>query len=251
VTAPADKTPVGNTLLAGRRGWATVTTLALVLLLLVVGQLTPVVASASDPLPRAGVMSAAATTVPDAVDRPRPYGPRIPAVAVPAPAPVLARPAAATDPCSGEGWQSRRGAAALASLRPGADGSGFRVEFAPARSGYMGLTHLQRRVVEVFVRDCDRQSDELLRHVVAHELGHAFDTARLDAGTRAAWQAARGIPAATAWYGCSGCTDFATPAGDFAEVYAQWLRGADSNRSELAGAPGPAELERLAQQFFA
>ena len=67
---------------------------------------------------------------------------------------------------------------------------------------------------------------------------------------RAAYQAARGIPASTPWYGCSGCTDFATPAGDFAEVYAQWARGATSNRSELAGDASPAELTALASEFF-
>jgi hypothetical protein len=33
-------------------------------------------------------------------------------------------------------------------------------------------------------------------------------------------------------------------------VYAQWARGAGDNRSELAGAPGPAELAALAAQFF-
>jgi hypothetical protein len=152
--------------------------------------------------------------------------------------------------CSGAGWQQRRGEAALASLGPGAHASGFRVEFAPARSGYMGLTHLSRRVVEVFVRDCGTQSDELLRHVIAHELGHAYDTVHMTDAAREAFKAARGIPAGTPWYGCSGCSDFATPAGDFAEVYAQWLRGASSNRSQLAGAPGRAELQALAQRFF-
>ena len=157
---------------------------------------------------------------------------------------------AAQSRCSGPGWQQRRGQAALDSLGPAAQGSGFRVEFAGARDGYMGLAHLDRRVVEVFVRDCGAQSDALLRHVIAHELGHAFDTVRMTDATRAAWKAARGIPASVPWYGCSGCADFATPAGDFAEVYAQWLRGADSNRSELAGSPAPAELQALAARFF-
>ena len=161
-----------------------------------------------------------------------------------------AESAARASLCSGEGWQQRRGEAALASLGPRALDSGWRVELSGARSGYLGLAHLQRRVVEVFVRGCDAQSDELLRHVMAHELGHALDTERLTAADRAAWKAARGIPASTDWYGCSGCTDFATPAGDFAEVYAQWLRGAPANRSELAGSPGPAELEALAARFF-
>ena len=248
-------------LLTGRRGWTTVTTLALVLLLLLVGQVTAREASATDPLPGA----LAVTAVTDLRDRPLPVSrrpvPPAPATApvaaaprVPAPAPVAAPPAppaaATADLCSGDGWQTRRGAAALASLRSGAERTGFTVQFAPARKGYLGLTHLQQRVVEVFVRPCGSQSDELLRHVIAHELGHAYDTTHGNAAVRAAWQAARGIPASTPWYGCSGCTDFATPAGDFAEVYAQWLRGASSNRSELAGSPGPAELERLARTFF-
>ncbi len=152
--------------------------------------------------------------------------------------------------CSGDGWQERRGRAALASLKAGAERTGFRVEFSGARKGYLGLTHLQQRRIEMFVRACGTQSDELLRHVMAHELGHAYDTTHGNATIRAAWQAVRGIPASTPWYGCSGCTDFATPAGDFAEVYAQWARGSSTNRSELAGDVGGAQLAQLAQQFF-
>jgi hypothetical protein len=114
----------------------------------------------------------------------------------------------------------------------------------------MGLTHLKQRRIEMFVRSCEAQSDALLRHVMAHELGHAYDTTHMTSAKRAAWQRVRGIPASTPWYGCSGCTDFATPAGDYAEVYAQWARGATSNKSQLSGAPGPAELAGLARQFF-
>jgi hypothetical protein len=61
---------------------------------------------------------------------------------------------------------------------------------------------------------------------------------------------ARGIDPRTPWYGCSRCADFATPAGDFAEVYAQWATGASSNRSQLSGDPGRAELAGLASRFF-
>jgi hypothetical protein len=67
---------------------------------------------------------------------------------------------------------------------------------------------------------------------------------------RAAWMAARGMPADTPWYGCNACTDFATPAGDFAEVYAQWQTGASSNRSQLAPAPSSGQLADLAARFF-
>jgi hypothetical protein len=72
----------------------------------------------------------------------------------------------------------------------------------------------------------------------------------MTAAQRRAWMAARGIPSGTDWYGCSGCTDFATPAGDFAEVYAQWARGASTNRSQIAGDVAPARLAQLAGQFF-
>ncbi|HWH30690.1 MAG TPA: hypothetical protein VNU26_17335 [Mycobacteriales bacterium] len=262
--------------LDGRRGWTTVVTLATVLVTVVGGQLyvRDAAASTTEPVvaPTAAAVAAAvvAAQAEQVAAEPAPADAAAGAAEQAAADKAAAEPtaaeraaadraaadkaaadkAAAASLCSGAGWQQRRGAAALASLGSAAQGSGFRVEFAAARSGYLGLAHLDRRVVEVFVRDCGAQSDELLRHVIAHELGHAYDTVRMTEATRAAWQAARGIPASVPWYGCSGCTDFATPAGDFAEVYAQWLRGASSNRSELAGSPGPAQLQSLATQFF-
>ena len=276
--------------LSGRRGWTTVASLAAVLTVVVAGQvpsaaaqdrpLAPVAGALRVLVPSFGPSPAVPQLVPvvsspAAVSRPvvTSAGDRLPgpipgtaqrsaAPAVAAPpaaarpaAPAPARPAAAPAApaaglCSGAGWQARRGAAALASLRGGAARTGFRVEFAPARKGYMGLTHLRERRIELFVRPCGVQSDELLRHVAAHELGHAYDTTHGTSASRAAWMAARGIPASTPWYGCSGCTDFATPAGDFAEVYAQWARGASSNRSQLAGDVPPAQLAALASRFF-
>jgi hypothetical protein len=67
---------------------------------------------------------------------------------------------------------------------------------------------------------------------------------------RADWMRARGISTSTPWFGCGSCTDFSTPAGDFAEVYAQWARGGGAFRSRVAGRPGPAELSALARTFF-
>jgi pyruvate/2-oxoglutarate dehydrogenase complex dihydrolipoamide acyltransferase (E2) component len=266
-------------LLSGRRGWAVVTTLSLVLGLAVAEQAPRRDASAQ---PVTVTLSAAPASVLrlDTTDRPfaRPElvqraaapapvapqpapaapraAPRVPQPVTPAAAPPPA-PAAAPAPaanasglCSGEGWQQRRGQAALDSLRAGADRTGFRVQFKGGRKGYMGLTHLKQRRIEMFVRSCDAQSDALLRHVMAHELGHAWDTTHMTTASRAAWMRVRGIPAGSNWYGCSGCTDFATPAGDFAEVYAQWARGASSNKSKLAGSPAPGQLAALARQFF-
>jgi hypothetical protein len=265
-----------RTPLSGRRGWATVAGLTTVLSVLVAGQLPAagsdaplapvgsalrVLAPALAPSPGAAPEQLPVTT-PAAATAVRPVttsaadrlpGPIRPAPLLPPPAPAAApkpTPEPAADLCAGEGWQQRRGAAALASLKAGAERTGFRVEFKAARKGYLGLTHLGERRIELFVRACGTQSDELLRHVMAHELGHAYDTTHNTAAERRAWQQARGIPLRTPWYGCSGCTDFATPAGDFAEVYAQWARGSSTNRSELAGDVPPAQLAALAQQFF-
>lgn len=137
--------------------------------------------------------------------------------------------------CSGAGWEQRRGSAALASLlRPG-DAKGYRVEFRPGRPDVLGLAHLPERRVEIFVRSCSAQSDSLLRHVIAHEIGHLVDADTMP-GLRTEWLRARGISTSMPWFGCNSCSDFATPAGDFAEVYAQWQRSASDNRSELAPA---------------
>jgi hypothetical protein len=150
---------------------------------------------------------------------------------------------------SGEGWQERRGREALRSLTV-QDSSGFQVIFSQARDGYYGLTRLRARTVEVYVRSCEEQPRELLRHIVAHELGHAHDATRNTAHDRAAWLAARQLPPGTPWYGCSGCVDFGTPAGDYAELYAQWARGAATNRSSAAPVPDAAALAALAERFF-
>ena len=253
--------------LTGRRGWTAVVSLATVLSGLLAVHLPLASASAT---PAALVRpSSSAVDVDGALlsRRPTALPPTAPAPAAPAaPAAAPAPPATpvrvatasriralAAGPaplCSRPGWQQRRGQAALASLRDGAGQAGFDVVFAPARPAYLGLTHLDARRIEVFVRTCDRQSIELLRHVLAHEVGHAHDTGLMSSTQRAAWLVARGIPAGTPWYGCSGCTDFATPAGDFAEVYAQWSRGATTNRSQLAGDVPATQLDALAARFF-
>lgn len=264
--------------LTGRQGWATVTALFSVLLAVLAAELTAVgPASATEPVAvQAQAMTPAASAAADRTERagrtrvaglpaavPATAAPPAattaassptaatapPAPAAPDPASVAAPPAPA-DVCSGPDLIERRGQAALASLGPAAAASGFTVLFRPARSGLLGLTRLQDRVVEIYVRDCGTESWELLRHVVGHELGHAYDTARMTDAARTAYQAARGIPAGTRWYGCSGCADFATPAGDFAETYSQWLRGVPTSRSTIAAPATAAALPGLARQFF-
>lgn len=176
--------------------------------------------------------------------------PPSPAAAAPAP-PRVAATGRANPLCQGAGWEARRGAAAIDRLRRPTDARAVPMAFRTARSDVLGMADLNARRVDVYVRSCAKQSDGLLLHVVAHELGHLVDAIRMNDDLRAEWMAARGIPAGTPWFGCSRCSDFATPAGDFAETYAQWQRGASTNRSQLAPAPSRAQLASLTAAFFA
>jgi hypothetical protein len=169
-------------------------------------------------------------------------------VARPTAAPAPVTPAAAA-PSSGCADPASRAAAALASLlHPVPAGVTYSVK--PGGGALKGMTYYDSHHVDLFVASCGRESDALLRHVVAHETGHAWDSLHMTAQLRADYLAARGIPAGTPWFGCSGCQDFATPAGDFAETYAQWQRGASDNRSELAPPATPAQLGDLGARFF-
>lgn len=158
-----------------------------------------------------------------------------------------ARTSSAASP--GCGTPEERGNAALATLRHPVP-SGISISYLGGRSDLLGLTYLAQQHIDLYVRSCSRESAALLAHVVAHELGHAYDATRMTDDLRAQYLAARGIPAGTAWMGCDRCTDFATPAGDFAEMYSLWQRGGGDSRSRLAPTPGAAELAALGTRFF-
>jgi hypothetical protein len=168
------------------------------------------------------------------------------------PAPVRVRTVAAapvSNLCTGTGWQQRRGAAALASLQhPTA--AGVTISFLPGGGALKGMTYYDTHHVDVYVASCSRETAALLQHVVAHEMGHAWDSVHMTDDLRAKYLAARGIPAGTPWFGCNKCQDFATPAGDFAETYAQWQRGASDSRSTIARPATPAQLAELGAEFF-
>jgi hypothetical protein len=151
--------------------------------------------------------------------------------------------------CTGDGWQARRGQAALASLlHPIPDG--VTLSFLPGGGALKGMTYYDTHHVDVYVGGCGVESDGLLRHVVAHEMGHAWDSLHMTDALRADYLAARGIPAGTPWLGCNGCQDFATPAGDFAETFAQWQRGTSDSRSRMAPPAQAAQLADLGARFF-
>jgi hypothetical protein len=252
-----------RTVLTGRRRWIAAGSMSLALAGAVTQQLVPSPASAA-PLVRAAavqdptVVEPAADTsdqAPAAAASASPAASPAAAPARPAPKPAqpakrVKKPTVSSDVCSGPGWQARRGQRALASLRDTGQRSGVTVSFLGAKSGYLGLTYPAAHHVDVFVRSCSAESAPLLRHVVSHEMGHAYDAAHMTSAMRDDYLAMRGIPAGTPWFGCNYCTDFNTPAGDFAETYSQWQRSASDSRTQIAPMPNPSRLAEIAAAFF-
>ncbi len=121
---------------------------------------------------------------------------------------------------------------------------GWTVEFEGGREGLFGLTLVDDKRIEIYLRD--DQTDELLVHIVAHELGHAVDVTLNDGSDRRAWQSARGIEGEPWWPG-SAASDFRTGAGDFAESFAYWQAESDNFRSKLGPEPTADQLELMAE----
>jgi hypothetical protein len=86
-----------------------------------------------------------------------------------------------------------------------------------------------------------------LAYDIAHELGHAFDLGRNDSARRRQWRRLRGIDVNLPWFGCNRCSDYDTPAGDFAETFAFLLLGPGNYRSKLGQPPNELQAEELAR----
>lgn len=121
---------------------------------------------------------------------------------------------------------------------------GWTIIFSPGRSGVLGYTYVDTQTIEIFVRG--NQSEGLLAHVIAHELGHAVDVTKNNGDERRQWQQARSITSADWWPG-NGANDFSTGAGDFAESFAAWVVGPAHFRSNLAGPPNSSQLDLMAE----
>lgn len=121
----------------------------------------------------------------------------------------------------------------------------YTVSFLGPRKGILALTHTGRKTIEVYVRGC--QSVTSVAGVFAHEVGHALDDRLMTPDERGEYLAVRGISGE--WFGCNRCTDFATPAGDFAEVFSFIHAPPHEFRSKMAGPPSPERVVTL-QRFY-
>ena len=110
---------------------------------------------------------------------------------------------------------------------------GYAISFEPGRPGVRAQTDRATKRVSVFLRHGD--SPTVVAHDVAHELGHAYDDARMVAADRGAYLARRG--AASVPWEPDGASDYAVGAGDFAEVFALCHSASPDFRGRLAPRP--------------
>jgi hypothetical protein len=111
---------------------------------------------------------------------------------------------------------------------------GYRLHVAGPLEGMRGRIHTGARTITLFV--APTAAPHRIAHDLAHEIGHAFDTGTLSAGERAAYLRARGA-AGAAWWPAGEASDYATGAGDFAEVFALCHAASPDYRSRLAVRP--------------
>ena len=124
---------------------------------------------------------------------------------------------------------------------------GYQIVFKGPRPGYRAMTMPAQRLIEVYLRPED--GPPLVAYDIAHELGHVIDVTFNTANTRKEWMKLRGINPETPWFGCSRCSDYNTPAGDFAETFALFLRGPQYFKSRIAARPTNAQLSDLSKFF--
>jgi hypothetical protein len=112
---------------------------------------------------------------------------------------------------------------------------GWTVVFLPGRVGYRGRTLPEQKRIEIYVRQED--TARMVAYDLGHELGHAVDVTYSTPARRSSYRSIRGIPADARWFGCADCSDFATPAGDFAETFGFMVTDPGFNWRSVLGRP--------------
>jgi hypothetical protein len=120
---------------------------------------------------------------------------------------------------------------------------GWAIVFDGPRNDVEGLTLIDERVIRIYLRR--NMTARHLAHVVAHELGHAYDVSSLDDARRALFRGIRGQDPAAPWWPASNDSDGDSGAGDWAECFAVMLVGPDDWRSPLGPPPDAVQLAAL------
>jgi hypothetical protein len=123
-------------------------------------------------------------------------------------------------------------AQALVSVTP--QQLGWRLRVAGPLAGVRGQADTAAKTITLYVGAY--AAPHQVAHDLGHELGHAFDAERLSPAERAAYLRGRGAPDA-AWWPGGQASDYASGAGDFAEVFALCHAVSPEYRSRLAVRP--------------
>jgi hypothetical protein len=110
----------------------------------------------------------------------------------------------------------------------------------------MGQTIFDEHRIEIYLRS--GESQPMVAHVIAHEIGHAIDVSYNTSDRRQQWLQLRGASTSQPWFGSD---DFSSPAGDYAETFSFWQVGPNADWSHLAPPPSPAQLKQLIPLFYA
>jgi hypothetical protein len=125
--------------------------------------------------------------------------------------------------------------------------SGWTIQFKAPRTGYLGLTLVKQRTVEIYLRA--GRSAEGIAHDLAHELGHVADVTFNNNDDRAAYLDHRGLAETTPWWTCNSCGDLQVGAGDFAETFAVLVGPKFKFYSEVGPRPTAEQLFAIAEGF--
>lgn len=128
-----------------------------------------------------------------------------------------------------------RAAQRLVGVRP--SDLGYRLVLRGPRAGVRAATDPAARTITLYLGP--GQVAHRVAHDLAHEIGHAYDARRMTAAQRRAWLARRGA-VGRPWLPDGERSDYATGAGDFAEVFARCHAASPEFRSRLAPAPADA-----------
>jgi hypothetical protein len=147
------------------------------------------------------------------------------------------------------GTVEERGAAALALINYPWPRTGFSIAFTGPNSGLLGLTDPNSKRITIYIRPT--QSTRDIARVLGHEIGHSVDFTMTTDAERADYRRIRGLDTRPWYPDCSGCSDYASPVGDWAETFAYWLLGDGTFASQLAPKPTAAQLTALTPLFTA